>query len=81
MIHLANKDLNTNAHFEDKSEILDLIFLWKLIQGKRWFILTLTAVVFAISVIYSFQLPTVYTARTKVLVEKIDPSAFQNPEI
>ncbi|GEM_PF-4845111 len=82
MINLENKDLKANTYFaEDKSEVLDLIFLWRLIYEKRWFIFTITAVVFAISVIYSLRLPTVYTAHTKVLVEKIDQSAFQNPEI
>lgn len=74
--------MNPNVFIpDDKSEALDLIFLWKLIQGKRWFIFTVTTFVFTIVTIYSLRLPTVYTARTKVLVEKIDQSAFQNPEI
>ncbi len=82
MVNLISKDWNGSAYSpEDKSDILDLVFLWKLIYGKRWFIFTITAIVFAMSLIYSLRLPTVYTARTKILVEKIDQSAFQNPEI
>ena len=66
---------------QDESDVLDLAFLWKIIQMKRWFIFTATAIAFTISAIYSLQLPTVYSARAKILVEKIDQSAFQNPEI
>ena len=82
MINLAMSETDSNIFPpEDKNEAFDLIFLWKLIQNKRWFILTVTAIVSTLSLLYSLQLPTVYTARTKVLVEKIDQSAFQNPEI
>ncbi len=82
MINLPNKDLNPNIYTpEDKSEVFDLVFLWKLIQSKRWFIITITAVTFSLALIYSFNLPTIYTARGKVLIERIDQSAFQNPEI
>ena len=50
------KNLNPNAYLgEDKSEILDLAFLWRLIQSRRWFILTITAVVFTLSVIYRYK--------------------------
>ena len=81
MVNLE-KNLNVNNFLiEDKNEILDLVFLWRLIQNKRWFIFTVTGIVFALSTLYSFRLITVYTANAKVLVERIDQSAFQNPEI
>lgn len=81
MINLANRDLNAMVYSEDKSEIFDLVFLWKLIQSKRWFIFTITAITFSLALIYSLNLPTIYTARGKVLIERIDQSAYQNPEI
>ena len=82
MTNLDSKNLNGNTYLaEDETDVLDLVFLWKLIQSKRWFIFTVTAIVFALSLIHSLGLPTVYTARAKILVERIDQSAFQNPEL
>lgn len=82
MIDLPNKNFNADIYAsEDRSEVFDLVFLWKLIQSKRWFIITITAVTFISAFIYSFNLPTIYTAYGKVLIERIDQSAFQNPEI
>ncbi len=82
MVDLNVKETHPNLYLgENRGEVLDLIFLWKLIQGKRWFILTVTAVAMSLSMIYSFRLPTVYTAHARVLIERIDQSAFQNPEI
>ena len=82
MSYPPNKDLSVNTHsFEDKGNVFDVAALWQLLQSRRWFIFTVTGIVMMISAVYSLGLPTVYTAHVKILVEKIDPSAFQNPEL
>lgn len=67
--------------FQPESDELDLNFWWRVAQSRRWFIFTIAAVTLALSTIYVLRLPNVYTARTKILVQSMDQSAFQNPEM
>lgn len=63
------------------SDELDLKFWLRVIQSRRWFIFTVVVITMVLSAIYVLRLPNIYTARTKILVETMDQSAFQNPEI
>ena len=60
---------------------LDLDFFWRVIYSSRWPIFTITAVAFTFAIIYSLRLPNAYVSRTTVLLEVVDQSAFQNPEL
>lgn len=60
---------------------IDLLFLWKIIQTRRWFVFTVAAIALTISSLYVLRLPNVYTGSTKILIERVDQSAYQNPEM
>src|SRR3989338_5666316 len=64
-----------------ETEELDLNFWWRVAQSRRWFIFTIAAITLALSTIHVLRLPNAYTARTKILVESMDQSVFQNPEL
>lgn len=67
---------------QEQREEFDLQFLWKVVYSKRWWIFTIAALTLASSSIYVLRLPNVYTATTKILVERSDKSsAYTNPEI
>jgi len=82
---VVQKDLRELSEYQlwphGETAGFDLELLWKIIQKQRWFIFTVAAIAFAVSTIYAFRLPNIYTARTKILIEHIDQSAYQNPEM
>ena len=69
------------THVEDSNKEFDIPFLWGVIQNQRRLIFTVVAIAFALSSIYSLRLKDFYTSSAKVLIEKSDQSAYQNPEL
>ena len=59
----------------------DLRLLWKAVQNQRWLIITITGVVFILSLIYALHLPNIYTAHAKIFIESGEQSAYKNPEM
>src|SRR3989338_3071447 len=66
---------------ERESDEVNLELLWRIFRTRSWFIFTVVAMVTVLASIYALRLPNVYTARTKLLVQKVDPSPLQNPEL
>lgn len=64
-----------------QNESLDFSNLLKILKLKRWFILTVTIAVFAVSVIYVFRLPNIYVAKSTILVEMLDDTPLKYEEM
>ena len=66
----------------NENEEIDFRIFWKVIQNRRWFIFTVAAIALAFAAVYSFRLPDIYTAHTRILFEYVsDKSALKNPEM
>lgn len=82
MVNVSESAL-TGMQFElDKdSDEINFELLWRIFRARFWFIFTIVAIVSVFASIYVLQLPDRYTARTKLLLQNVDPSPMQNPEM
>lgn len=54
---------------------------WKALRNKRWFLLTVAALVFSISTIYQLSLPNIYTAEAALLLERVKDTPLHYEEM
>lgn len=64
-----------------KNESIDWEMGWQSLYRRRWLILTVTGIVFCLSILITTTLPDQYTAQTSILVERVDGSALHYKEV
>ena len=80
MIIPTNPNLNSYQG-QSKNEDIDWEAALQSLYTRRWFILTITALVCSLAVAFTAAMPDIYTAQTSILVERVDDTPLHYKEI
>ncbi len=66
---------------QSKNEDILWEMAWKSLYRRRWLLLTSTALVFTLSVLFVTTMPDIYTAETSSLREQVDSTPIHYKEV